>query len=60
MLQTRRQLRDVQAALLSDIQRLKGGLEFLDIALIPIVVAVLAIIVGVVRRKRRHRRTLEA
>ena len=60
MLQTRRQLRDVQAALLSDIQRLKGGLEFLDIALIPIVVAVLAIIVGVVRRKRRRRRTLEA
>jgi ABC-type uncharacterized transport system involved in gliding motility auxiliary subunit len=60
MLQTRRQLRDVQAALRSDIQRLKGDLEFLDIALIPIVVAVVAVIVGVVRRKRRQRRTAEA
>jgi len=34
MVQTRRQLRDVQAALRSDIRRLKAGLEFLDIALI--------------------------
>lgn len=59
MLQTRRQLRDVQAALRSNIQRLKDGLEFLDIALIPIIVAVAAVIVGVVRLKRR-RRTAEA
>ncbi len=51
MLQTRRQLRDVQAALRSNIQRLKDGLEFLDIALIPIIVAVVAIIVGAVRRQ---------
>jgi gliding motility-associatede transport system auxiliary component len=60
MLQTRRQLRDVQAALRSNIQRLKDGLEFLDIALIPIIVAVIAIIVGAVRLRRRHRRTAEA
>ncbi len=60
MLQTRRQLRDVQAALRSNIQRLKDGLEFLDIALIPIIVAVAAVIVGVVRLKRRRRRTAEA
>ncbi len=59
MLQTRRQLRDVQAALRSDIQRLKGGLEFLDIALIPILVAIVAIIVGAVRSKRRRRRTAD-
>ena len=60
MLQTRRQLRDVQAALRSDIQRLKGGLEFLDIALVPIIVAVVAVIVGAVRLRRRRRRTGEA
>jgi ABC-type uncharacterized transport system involved in gliding motility auxiliary subunit len=60
MVQTRRQLRDVQAALRSDIRRLKAGLEFLDIALIPIVVAVVAIILGAVRLKRRRRRMAEA
>ena len=56
MLQTRRQLRDVQAALRSDIARLKGWLEFFDIALVPIIVAVVAIVVGAVRLKRRRRR----
>jgi ABC-type uncharacterized transport system involved in gliding motility auxiliary subunit len=60
MLQTRRQLRDVQAALRSNIQELKEGLEFLDIALIPIIVAVVAIVVGAVRLKRRRRRAVEA
>jgi ABC-type uncharacterized transport system involved in gliding motility auxiliary subunit len=59
MLQTRRQLRNVQAALRSDIARLKIGLEFLDIALIPLVVAVVAIALGVLRLRRRHRRTVE-
>lgn len=60
MLQTRRQLREVQAALRSNIQRLKGGLEFLDIALIPIIVALIAVAVGVVRLRRRRRRAAEA
>ncbi len=60
MLQTRRQLRDVQAALRRNIQELKEGFEFLDIALIPIIVAVAAIIVGAVRVKRRRRRAVEA
>jgi ABC-type uncharacterized transport system involved in gliding motility auxiliary subunit len=60
MVQTRRQLRDVQAALRSNIQELKDGLEFLDIALIPIIVAVVAIVVGAVRLKRRRRRVVEA
>jgi ABC-type uncharacterized transport system involved in gliding motility auxiliary subunit len=60
MLQTRRQLRDVQAALRSNIGRLKAGLEFFDIALIPIIVAAVAIILGVVRLRRRSRRTVEA
>ena len=60
MLQTRRQLRNVQSALRSDIGRLKGVLEFLNIALIPIIVAAVAIILGVVRVKRRSRRAAEA
>ncbi len=60
ILQTRRQLRDVQAALRSNIQRLKTGLEFLNIALIPIIVAAVAVILGVLRRRRRRRRAVEA
>jgi ABC-type uncharacterized transport system involved in gliding motility auxiliary subunit len=60
MLQTRRQLRDVQSALRSDIGRLKAALEFLDIALIPILVAAVAVILGVLRLKRRSRRAAEA
>ncbi len=60
MVQTRRQLRDVQAALRSDIGRLKAGLEFLNIALIPIIVAALAVILGWLRLKRRSRRMAEA
>jgi ABC-type uncharacterized transport system involved in gliding motility auxiliary subunit len=57
MLQTRRQLRAVQAALRGDISRLRDQLEFLDIALIPIVVAVAAVLVGAVRVARRRRRS---
>jgi ABC-type uncharacterized transport system involved in gliding motility auxiliary subunit len=60
MLQTRRQLRDVQAALRSNIQWLKERLEFFDIALIPIIVAGAAIVVGAVRVRRRRRRAVEA
>jgi ABC-type uncharacterized transport system involved in gliding motility auxiliary subunit len=59
-LQTRRQLRAVQAALRGDVASLKAWLEFLDIALVPIVVASVAVILGIVRLKRRSRRTAEA
>jgi len=60
MLQTRRQLRGVRAALRSNIEELKVVLEFLDISLIPILVALLAIGLGAVRLRRRGRRTAEA
>src|SRR5262252_4796375 len=60
MVQTRRQLRGVQAALRSDIEWLKNWLKFFNIALIPIVVAVVAVALGVLRLRRRHRRTAEA
>jgi ABC-type uncharacterized transport system involved in gliding motility auxiliary subunit len=60
IVQTRRQLRDVQAALRSDIGRLKTGLEFLDIALIPIIVAAAAVTLGILRLRRRSRRSAAA
>ena len=60
ILQTRRQLREVQAALRGDISRLRNGLEFLDIALIPILVGIVAVGVGAVRLARRRRRTQDA
>ena len=56
MVQTRQKLRAVQAALRLDIERLKVILEFLDIALIPIVVAVTALLLGALRRRRPRRR----
>ena len=59
MLQTRGQLRAVQAALRRDIARLKGWLEFVNISLVPIIVAVAAIALAAVRLKRRRRRTVE-
>ena len=52
--------RDVQAALRNDIRRLKAGLEFLNIALIPIIVAAVAIVLGALRLRRRSRRASEA
>ena len=49
-------LRAVQLALRQNIDRLKGWLEFADIALIPILVGIAAIIIGIVRLQRRKRR----
>jgi ABC-type uncharacterized transport system involved in gliding motility auxiliary subunit len=60
MVQTRRQLRGVQAALRSDIDWLKFRLKFFNIALIPIIVAVAAVFIGVLRLRRRSRRITEA
>jgi ABC-type uncharacterized transport system involved in gliding motility auxiliary subunit len=60
MLRTRQQLRVVQRALRQDIDRLKATLEFLDIALIPILVGIAAIVLGVVRLNRRKRPTVHA
>src|SRR5947207_8607475 len=56
MVATRQQLRAVQAALRHDIEWLKAILEFCDIALVPILVAVTAIVLGALRLRRRHRR----
>jgi ABC-type uncharacterized transport system involved in gliding motility auxiliary subunit len=56
MLQIRRQLREVQLALRRDIDRLREETEFFDIAFIPILVGIAAIVLGVVRMNRRRRR----
>lgn len=56
MVQTRQQLRDVQLRLNQNIRSLKSRLVFADVALIPILVGIVAIILGIVRLQRRKRR----
>jgi ABC-type uncharacterized transport system involved in gliding motility auxiliary subunit len=56
MVRTRQQLRDVQLALRQDIDRLKSWLQFANIALVPILVGIVAIVLGIGRRRRRRRR----
>jgi ABC-type uncharacterized transport system involved in gliding motility auxiliary subunit len=60
MIRTRQQLRQVQRALREDIDRLKLRLEFFDIAFIPILVGLAAVVLGAVRLHRRKRPTLHA
>jgi ABC-type uncharacterized transport system involved in gliding motility auxiliary subunit len=55
MLSIRQQLRQVQLALRQDINRLQAVTEFFDIALVPILVAIVAIIIGWLRFRRRKR-----
>ena len=54
MLATRQQLRQVQGALRQDIERLKVILEFVDIALVPIIVVAFAIVAAALRARRRR------
>ena len=56
LLDTRRELRDVQLALRKDIEQLRDRTRLLNIAAVPALVAVLAIAVAVVRRIRYRRR----
>jgi ABC-type uncharacterized transport system involved in gliding motility auxiliary subunit len=56
IIQTRSQLRQVQLALRQDIDRLKDRLVGLDIVLVPVVMAFMALIIGLVRGQRRKRR----
>lgn len=55
MVATRKELRDVQLALRKDIDRLQSLVQFVNIGLIPIVVALFAILLGLWRRSRRRR-----
>ena len=53
---TRAQLRDVQARLRADIDRLGGVLAFLNILMVPLLVAAFAIVFGAIRRRRARGR----
>jgi ABC-type uncharacterized transport system involved in gliding motility auxiliary subunit len=55
MIQIRQQLRKVQLDLREDIDRLKGEVQFFDVAFIPLLVGIAAIILGLVRMRRRRR-----
>lgn len=55
MLDTRKQLREVQLALRQDVDRLETKLRFANIGLVPLVVAVIALGVGGWRIARRRR-----
>ncbi|HEX9490793.1 MAG TPA: ABC transporter, partial [Stellaceae bacterium] len=56
MLDIRRELRGVQLNLRQDIDRLKATLEFFDIAFIPLLVGLAAVVLGIMRMQRRKRR----
>jgi gliding motility-associatede transport system auxiliary component len=60
LVRTRQQLREVQLALRQDIDRLKFRLEFFNIALVPILVGIAALVLGIVRLRRRSRRAAHA
>ena len=56
LLDTRRELRDVQLALRQDIESLRDRTRFLNVAAVPLLIAVAAIAVALVRRVRYRRR----
>lgn len=56
ILETRQELREVQHALRKDIEELRDTVRFANIAAVPILVAVLAIVMAVVKRVRFRRR----
>lgn len=55
LINTRAQLRDVQARLRSEIDALGSFLAFINIALVPILVAIFALVLAFIRRRRRAR-----
>jgi ABC-type uncharacterized transport system involved in gliding motility auxiliary subunit len=54
LLQTRAQLRDVQRSLKEGINKLQSVVQFLDVALVPLLVAIVAIVVGMMRLRYRR------
>jgi ABC-type uncharacterized transport system involved in gliding motility auxiliary subunit len=60
MLRTRQQLRQVQRALRENIDRLKYWVEIVNIAAIPILVGLVAVVLGWIRLNRRKRPTVHS
>jgi ABC-type uncharacterized transport system involved in gliding motility auxiliary subunit len=60
MIDIRKQLREVQLALRRDITRLENSLRFINIGLVPIVIAVIALVVAGIRAARRRRHATQA
>lgn len=56
ILETRRELREVQYALRRDIETLQAQLRFVNIAAVPLLVAILAVAIALVHRARFRRR----
>jgi hypothetical protein len=55
MLTIRKDLRDVQLALRQDIEGLERWLKFVNIGLIPVLIALAAVALGVFRARARRR-----
>ncbi len=55
MIEVRTELRDVRRALREDVEGLKRGLEFVNIGLMPILIAAAALILALLRARRRRR-----
>ena len=59
MLSVRKQLRDVQLALRKDIEKLDTQLKILNIWTIPVVIAIIALVMMVIRRQRFKQQTAQ-
>ena len=55
MVLIRKQLRDVQRGLREDVENLETWLQFVNISLVPLIVAAVAIVLGTLRVMRRRR-----
>ena len=58
MIKVRNELRQVQNALRVDIDKLDSRLKFLNIFVVPILLVILSVILGLIRRKKRHEKYL--
>jgi len=59
LLQSRKALRDVQRNLRRDIDRLATEIRFANVALMPILVAIIALAIAILRHRRRRARAIK-
>lgn len=59
MLSIRQQLRNVKRSLREDVEKLESKLQFLNIGLMPIVVSIVALLIGLLRISRRRQYALD-